>query len=200
MPKTKEQFEKMKDKRLNSILDSSLYLFAAKGYDAIKTDDITEYIGCSHGLIYHYFDSKEELFQTLMEKKVRVIVHEIVKDVDLTLDPATVLTGLSEALLAALRNENDEYACAVYLSLNLHMQRKYAPRGSFKGKMMNPYGYLYNLIEKGKECGQFYDNNTKEILISLLSFYKGIAYSRIFLGAKRFICPKCEIALRMIIK
>ena len=122
MPKTKEQFEKMKDKRLNSILDSSLYLFAAKGYDAIKTDDITDYIGCSHGLIYHYFDSKEELFQTLMKKKVEILVFDIVKDVDLSLDPATVLRSLSEAMLSALKNPNDEYACAVYLSLNLVLQ------------------------------------------------------------------------------
>ena len=202
MPKTKEQFEQIKKERMDAILSASLFLFATKGYNAVTTDEITNYVGCSHGLLYHYFGTKDDLFDTLMSKKVIAIMDSMLVDIDFTARPKFVLLDVIDALLAATKSNDDEKACAIYLVLNLHLQRKYIPKPKVRpGKTDKRwFDYAYELIDKGKEAGEFYDYNTKEMLIALLAFFKGLTYSRIYLGAKKFTCPKAEIISKMIIK
>ena len=198
MPKTKEQFEQIKKERMATILKAALYLFAVKGYNAVSTDDITNYAKCSHGLLYHYFGSKEDLFHYLMENVVKINMQEIVKNIDFNSKPKFILIDLIDAHLNALKSENDDYACSIYLLLNLHLQKKYIPKPRNKGQQ-NPFDIAYELIDRGKKEGAFNDFNTKEMLIALISVIKGLAYNRINLGTK-FTCPKSEIIARMIIK
>jgi AcrR family transcriptional regulator len=47
------------------ILDAALALFASKGYEATTMRDIAEAAGCSLGLAYRYFASKEDLILAL---------------------------------------------------------------------------------------------------------------------------------------
>ena len=202
MPKTKEQFEQIKKERMDAILSASLFLFATKGYAAVTTDEITNYVGCSHGLLYHYFGSKEDLFGALMEQKVVTIMDSILGGIDFKARPKFVLIDIIDALLNATKSNDDEKACAIYLVLNLHLQRKYIPKPKIKqGECKKTwFDYAYELIEKGKELGEFNDFNSKEMMVAVLSFFKGLTYSRIYLGAKKFTCPKSEIISRMIIK
>ncbi|MCR4911575.1 MAG: TetR/AcrR family transcriptional regulator [Bacilli bacterium] len=202
MPKTKEQFEQIKKERMDAILNASLFLFATKGYNAVTTDEITNYVGCSHGLLYHYFGSKEDLFSTLMDKKVITIMDSILADIDFKAKPKFVLLDVIDALLEATKSNDDEKACAIYLVLNLHLQRKYIPKPKIKPGDCKKHWmeYAIEIIDKGKASGEFYDYNTKEMLVALLAFFKGLTYSRIYLGAKKFTCPKAEIISKMIIK
>ena len=48
------------DKR-RLILDAAVRVFARKGYHTSRVGDIAEEAGVAHGLLYHYFRSKEEL-------------------------------------------------------------------------------------------------------------------------------------------
>lgn len=200
MPKTKEQFEQIKKERMEKILSASLYLFATKGYNAVTTDEITNYVGCSHGLLYHYFGSKEDLFSALLETKVKRIIREIADGIDFNASPKFVLIDLVNATLSSLKSSNDEYACAIYLLLNLHLQRKDIPKPKSKEKKGSLFDFLYELIEKGKREGKFYNYNTKEMVISLYAIFKGLSYSRIYIGSQRFTCPNSEIITKMIIK
>lgn len=56
-----------KEKRRAEILEAALDQFIRRGYAATKIKDIAEKAGMSVGLLFHYFDSKEELFVALME-------------------------------------------------------------------------------------------------------------------------------------
>ncbi|MCL1847031.1 MAG: TetR/AcrR family transcriptional regulator [Coriobacteriia bacterium] len=63
MPTRKEQ----KEKRYWEILNAALDLFIRKGYAATKVSDIAQAVGMSTGLLFHYFESKEKLYTTLIE-------------------------------------------------------------------------------------------------------------------------------------
>ena len=67
MPKSKEVNEHIKEERKLSILMSALKLFSVRGYDAVRINEIAEDAGCSRGLLYHYYESKEDIFHDLME-------------------------------------------------------------------------------------------------------------------------------------
>jgi TetR/AcrR family fatty acid metabolism transcriptional regulator len=50
------------------ILDAAVRVFARKGYHASRVGDIAEEAGVAHGLLYHYFSSKEELLETVFRE------------------------------------------------------------------------------------------------------------------------------------
>lgn len=59
--------EKQKEKRREDILIAALDLFIRKGYSATKISDIAERVGMSVGLMFHYFKSKEKLYEELIK-------------------------------------------------------------------------------------------------------------------------------------
>ena len=68
MPRTPEQNQNIKDKRRSKLLLHALKAFATKGYGKTAIDDITKSAKCSHGLFYHYFDSKEAVLSALIKE------------------------------------------------------------------------------------------------------------------------------------
>ncbi|MDR0566704.1 MAG: TetR/AcrR family transcriptional regulator, partial [Prevotellaceae bacterium] len=67
MPRTKEQYEKIRREKSELIRKTALKLFAEKGYDATSINEIAQSAGISKGLMYNYFKSKEELLQTIWD-------------------------------------------------------------------------------------------------------------------------------------
>lgn len=61
---------KAPDDRKREILDAALDLFAEAGYEAASLRDIAKRMGITPGLVYHYFDSKQKLFDEAMERYV----------------------------------------------------------------------------------------------------------------------------------
>jgi len=52
------------------------------GYNAAKTDDIVREAGISKGLLFHYFGTKENLYDFLIENAIAVIQAEYVNMID----------------------------------------------------------------------------------------------------------------------
>jgi TetR/AcrR family transcriptional regulator, fatty acid metabolism regulator protein len=55
------------DKR-RLLLDAAVRVFARKGFHAARVGDIAEEAGVAHGLLYHYFSSKEEVLATIFRE------------------------------------------------------------------------------------------------------------------------------------
>lgn len=68
MPRSKEQFEKIRSKTKQTIVESALKLFANKGYHGTSIADIAKEAGISKGLAYNYFSSKSELADEIFEQ------------------------------------------------------------------------------------------------------------------------------------
>jgi AcrR family transcriptional regulator len=68
-PRNEEQNELIKDERREQILSAALKVFARKGFAAAKISDIVARAGMSHGLVYHYFKSKEELGYAVLNRQ-----------------------------------------------------------------------------------------------------------------------------------
>lgn len=63
MPTRQEQ----KEQRRQEILYTALDLFVKKGYAATKITDIAKEASMSVGLLFHYFESKEKLYEELVK-------------------------------------------------------------------------------------------------------------------------------------
>ena len=72
-PRTSEQFDKIRKDKKKLILDISLELFAEKGFHATSISQIAKKAKISKGLIYNYFESKNDILQEISKEGFHVI-------------------------------------------------------------------------------------------------------------------------------
>jgi TetR/AcrR family transcriptional regulator, fatty acid metabolism regulator protein len=53
------------EEKRRQILDAAVRVFARKGYHSCRVGDITEEAGVAHGLLYHYFPSKDQVLEAV---------------------------------------------------------------------------------------------------------------------------------------
>jgi len=64
------------DKR-RLILDSAIHVFADQGFHHCRVSDVADAAGVAYGLVYHYFDSKEEILNTLFSERWQLMLDAI---------------------------------------------------------------------------------------------------------------------------
>lgn len=70
------------DERKNEIIDTASRIFAQKGYDKSSVNDILNAIGIAKGTFYHYFKSKEDVLDAVIERATDMIAEQVKEVVD----------------------------------------------------------------------------------------------------------------------
>jgi AcrR family transcriptional regulator len=91
--------------RKAEILDAAEKLFHAKGYEAVTVNDILMALNISKGAFYHYFKSKEEALDEIIEKYIREGVDRAEKIAVSSLSP---VQKLFETIMAVNTKNNAE--------------------------------------------------------------------------------------------
>ena len=105
MPRTKEAFQQIRDESKQHILNKAAVVFASRGVANTKISDLAEAAGISQGLIYRYFDSKEDVFIDLLERAVRGAVQRAQAALELPGTPWDRLVRLTEQFLRGMSQE-----------------------------------------------------------------------------------------------
>lgn len=66
MPRTEEQYKELRENKRKQIMDAALNLFANKGFFDTSINMIAKEAGISKGLVYNYFENKEDLITTII--------------------------------------------------------------------------------------------------------------------------------------
>ena len=89
------------------ILDAAVRVFARRGFHTSRVGDIAEEAGVAHGLLYHYFASKDEVLQTVFRENWGELLERFAV-VEASGEPADEkLLGLVKILLRTWRNDPD---------------------------------------------------------------------------------------------
>jgi AcrR family transcriptional regulator len=67
-PKTDIQFQTIREKSRQNIMEAATKLFAVKGFQGTSISEIATAAGISKGLMYNYFTSKEDLLDAIITK------------------------------------------------------------------------------------------------------------------------------------
>lgn len=73
-PKTKKQLTEIREKSRKKILDAAFELFATRGYHNTSVTQIAKLAGVAKGLIYNYFEKKEDM--------VHALIHDLLSEGD----------------------------------------------------------------------------------------------------------------------
>jgi AcrR family transcriptional regulator len=87
------------------ILSAAVRVFARDGYHTSRVGDIAEEAGVAHGLLYHYFSSKEEVLATVFRENWADLLRRFrqVEESDEGADEK--LRGIAKILLRTWRND-----------------------------------------------------------------------------------------------
>ncbi len=89
------------------ILDAAVRVFARRGFHSSRVGDIAEEAGVAHGLLYHYFSSKDEVLQTVFRENWAELLQRF-EQVEASDEPADEkLRGIVKILLRTWRNDPD---------------------------------------------------------------------------------------------
>jgi TetR/AcrR family transcriptional regulator, fatty acid metabolism regulator protein len=136
------------DKR-RLILDAAVRVFARKGYHASRVGDIAEEAGVAHGLLYHYFRSKDELLETIFRETWRDVLDavRVIEESDETARER--LAGVAKILLRAWRRDPDLVRVLVReVTRSTALQRRV-------DEIDQAFAALERIIAGGQEDGEF---------------------------------------------
>jgi TetR/AcrR family fatty acid metabolism transcriptional regulator len=140
------------DKR-QLILDAAVRVFARKGYHTSRVGDIAEEAGVAHGLLYHYFNSKDELLETIFRNTWTLMIETIRGVESIEEDSAReTLRKVSAIVLRAWRDTPDIVRVLVReVARSPHLQQEI-------GETEQAFAALERVIRKGQGAGEFRDD------------------------------------------
>jgi AcrR family transcriptional regulator len=74
-PRSAEKFSEMREATKQKIMDVALELFANEGYFQTPISTIAKKAGISKGLMYNYFESKEELLKAIVFHGMETLIQ-----------------------------------------------------------------------------------------------------------------------------
>ncbi len=89
------------------ILAAAVRVFATKGYHTSRVGDIAEEAGIAHGLLYHYFGSKEEVLQTVFRENWSQLLEAFTRIEMSDEPPLQQLGAIAKVLLRSWRDQPD---------------------------------------------------------------------------------------------
>jgi TetR/AcrR family transcriptional regulator, fatty acid metabolism regulator protein len=134
------------DKR-RVLLDAAVRVFARKGYHAARVGDIAEDAGVAYGLLYHYFDSKEDVLRSVFRETWRALI-ETIKSVEAGGDSAPEqLRKVAEILLRSWRRDPDLVRVLV-----LEVTRSQHLEGEMD-EIVESFAAIQEIVERGQTDG-----------------------------------------------
>ena len=81
MPVTKEKILR-KQKKRERIMDAAAELFSRKNYHEVMMDDVAKLTSVAKGTVYNYFESKEDLYITIMRVRMNNLINSLKEKVE----------------------------------------------------------------------------------------------------------------------
>ena len=94
------------DKR-RMILDAAVTVFARQGFHHCRVSDVADEAGVAYGLVYHYFDSKEEILNTLFLERWQVMLDAIAEIDSRDADVREKLHAVAAFIIESYRHDPD---------------------------------------------------------------------------------------------
>ena len=135
------------DKR-QLILDAAVRVFARDGYHTSRVGDIAEEAGVAHGLLYHYFSSKDELLETVFRETWSAMLGAV-NGVESLGDPAPEqLRKVAAIVLRTWKHDPDLVRVLVReVTRSPHVQDEVH-------EIHEAFAALQRIIEGGQETGE----------------------------------------------
>jgi TetR/AcrR family transcriptional regulator, fatty acid metabolism regulator protein len=92
------------DKR-RAILDAAITVFARQGFHSARVSDVAAEAGVAYGLVYHYFDSKDQMLNELFSERWALLLEASREMRQSPAPPRDKLAGIASFIIESYRHE-----------------------------------------------------------------------------------------------
>ena len=148
------------------ILDAAVRVFARSGFHTSRVGDIAEEAGVAHGLLYHYFSSKDEVLETIFREQWGILVDRI-SAIEQSGEPAVdQLRHVAAIVLRNWRHQPDVIRVLVReIARSPEVQQRI-------GELVKPIAAVQRIIERGQARGELRADLQPQF--AAVAFYGGI--------------------------
>lgn len=159
----------MKELRRKEILLKALELFVTKGYAGTKTKDISNELGISEGLMFHYFSSKEKIYLELVKLGVEGMeLFQSVND-----EPYQAFYDVLNDFLHKVRE--NRIVAKVFILVDRAQNRESTPDAVYNvACKVDTVNKSVEIIKKGQEMGVFRDGDPMTLSYTFWNAVQGI--------------------------
>jgi AcrR family transcriptional regulator len=188
--------QQIRDERKEQITEAALRVFARRGIIGTKMSMIASEAGISTGLLYRYFNSKDELFTTLVQQAIDESITGIKSIYQI---PGSPLDKI-KILTAEILNEGSQ----LYFMLMHHARTSeevpLTAKKLIEENTMETYiDILEPLFIEGQKKGELAEDNPSELISCYLSLLSGLMTLNIQ-GDENYQMPKVDLLLRFIVR
>jgi len=164
-----ERDQEARKERCGQILSAAVELFAKKGLDATKISDIAAKAGISHGLVYNYFKSKEEIFASLIHMNLNMMKEHLEQVAMMPVGPMEKLTVFADNLI------NNKWDDALFHQLFVDQVMTSETiaeelKQSVRSRTWDNVDKVAEMFAEGQQSGLIMDGNPTDHALFFLSY------------------------------
>lgn len=162
------------------ILEATLQALMTHGYANLTISDVSDEFEKSPSLIYHYFDSKDELIAELYDF-LSTVYFDFVREMDVE-DPVDRLRLLIEIVLSDDEHTPGENFYISLYEIMVHVPHSSILREKYIQNEREATNLMANILREGIETGQIKQVDPLETAAFLSAAIDGIRLHRVLLG------------------
>jgi TetR/AcrR family acrAB operon transcriptional repressor len=198
MPRTKEQFEKMREVSNQKIKSAAIKLFAEKGFASTNTQEIVDSAGISMGLMYRHYKSKEELFQSLIDDAAGGL-QDMIQAFRSDSEPKAIMTAVVHEICAEMADDNPYYLNLVMLITQSLVMKNVLVSDKIVDTISETIRAAADLIRRGQESGEFASGDPYEMSLQFYASIQGLSLCK-FVLSDTFKMPSPEMLTTFLYK
>ncbi|HNB53962.1 MAG TPA: TetR/AcrR family transcriptional regulator [Anaerolineales bacterium] len=158
--------------RIAQILDAAMTVFAREGFDKARMDVIADEAGLSKGTLYLYFESKDHLITSLLER----FFLSALEHAQPLLESDTPASDRLLTLTASLTAEVEQMAALMSIGFEFYAiaAREVSVRAFLRTYFRQYTDLIASLIEQGMARGEFKTPDPRAAALALVALFEGL--------------------------
>jgi len=183
-----------------TIIRVATQLFATKGYNGTSMNDIVKESGVSKGAIYNHFESKEQLFNALLDLETEAGMNQVIALIN---GSQNTIEKLKNALKYTYSTSVacPREVCMMQIEFMVTASRIDTISPTLLKRYQTIHKFFVDLIEEGKQKGEIRGDVDAEGLVTLVyAALDGLAFQHATLGIQYDPDHLEQVLLELILK
>ncbi len=171
MPRNPERDRLQREERRQQIISAALQMFTQRGVAACKISDIASHAGLSHGHVYNFFASKEELLETIVRQSQETYGRSLFETLAMPISAHDKIKRVADHFLLSTDSGKAYWIVLQAQATNVLSE---AVKSQILERMFVNLERLTEIIEEGQREKTIIEGDPKQLAMYCTSFLSSI--------------------------
>jgi AcrR family transcriptional regulator len=164
----------LSEERRGQILEAAAAVFARSGFHESRMDDIAAEAGVSKGTLYWYFESKDDLIQTLLDRMIEQEIAQAETFMEMDIPTSEKMERLTDVVVEDIKRMKP--LMPILFEFFSLMMRRNTIKEVLGGYYQSYIDAMLPIVEDGIQRGEFKKVDPEEVTIAIGSIIEGTIF------------------------